>query len=300
MHICAPKCVRSGRWLPAVGAHGRRRAERTAAPAVSAQVLAQQGHHVCTPLAKTRRLANDIFDVVAAPGLRVGHIARATRALVRSIVMAAPRPPFHIAIFCRPLIAGHVKTRLIPAYGANGSAFIYAQLVERTLRTVSETEATASLWVVGDTQHASVIDWARRYCLPAYAQCEGDLGERMSTCLAVLAKTQRRVLLIGTDCPTFTAEILQDAAAALGESCHWVFTPAEDGGYVLVGSNAPRREPFAGIAWSTDAVMQQTRSALRANGLLWAETTTLWDVDEAADVKRASAAGLIASVEKTQ
>ena len=212
--------------------------------------------------------------------------------------MATPKPPFHIAIFCRPLIAGHVKTRLIPAYGANGSAVIYAQLVERTLRTVSETEATASLWVAGDTEHASVTDWAQRYRLPVHSQCRGDLGKRMSQCLAFLANTQHRVLLIGTDCPAFTAEILQGAAAALGESCHWVFTPVEDGGYALVGSNAPRSEPFADIAWSTSAVMPQTRSALRANGLLWAETTILWDVDEAADVERARAAGWIASAAK--
>ena len=212
--------------------------------------------------------------------------------------MAVPTPPFHIAIFCRPLIAGHVKTRLIPAYGASGSAFIYAQLVERTLRTVSETEATASLWVAGDTEHASVTDWAQRYRLPVHSQCQGGLGERMSQCLAFLANTQHRVLLIGTDCPAFTAETLQGAAAALDESCHWVFTPVEDGGYALVGSNAPRSEPFADIAWSTSAVMPQTRSALRANGLHWAETTILWDVDEAADVERARAAGWIASAAK--
>ena len=207
--------------------------------------------------------------------------------------MAALKPPFHIAIFCRPLIAGHVKTRLIPAYGANGSAVIYAQLVERTLRTVSETEATASLWVAGDTQHASVTDWAQRYCLPVHSQCQGDLGERMSQCLAFLAKTQHRVLLIGTDCPALTAEILQGAAATLSESCHWVFTPVEDGGYALVGSNAPRTEPFANIAWGTGGVMTQTRSALRASELVWAETATLWDVDEAADVERAQRLALI-------
>jgi uncharacterized protein len=201
--------------------------------------------------------------------------------------MTALKPAFHIAIFCRPLIAGLVKTRLVPAYGANGSARIYAQLVERTLRTVAETGATASLWVAGDTAHASVSDWAQRYSLPVHSQCDGELGERMSQCLTVLAETHERVLLIGTDCPAFTVEDLQGAAAALNEDCHWVFTPAEDGGYVLVGSNAPSAKPFTNIAWSTSEVMTQTRNALRANALMWAETTMLWDVDEAVDVERA-------------
>ena len=211
--------------------------------------------------------------------------------MVRLVVTTS----FHVAIFCRPLIAGQVKTRLIPAYGAKGAARIYAQLVERTLRTVAATGATTSLWVAGDTAHASVLDWARRYSLPVYSQCEGDLGERMSDCLAALAEKHDRVLLIGTDCPAFMVEDLQAAAACLGESCHWVFTPAEDGGYVLVGSNAPGSEPFANIAWSTAEVMTQTRSALRANALAWAETATLWDIDEAVDVERARNARLIDS-----
>ena len=207
--------------------------------------------------------------------------------------MAALKPPFHIAIFGRPLIAGQVKTRLIPTHGADGAARIYAQLVERTLQTVAASGATTSLWVAGDTAHASVSDWAQRYSLPVHPQCQGDLGERMSQCLATLATTHERVLLIGTDCPAFTAESLQAAAAALNENCHWVFTPAEDGGYVLVGSNAPSAAPFANIAWSTAEVMKQTRNALRANALEWAETTTLWDVDEAADVVRAQSLALI-------
>ena len=212
--------------------------------------------------------------------------------------MAAMQRPFHIAIFCRPLIAGQVKTRLIPTYGADGAARIYSQLVERTLRTVVETGATASLWVAGDTQHASVIDWALRFSLPVHAQSDGDLGARMSNCLVILAQTHGRVLLIGSDCPAFTADDFHAAAATLSKSCHWVFAPAEDGGYVLVGSNAASADPFTSIAWSTSEVMMQTRNALRLNALAWAETATLWDVDEAADVERAISAGLIAGAPK--
>ena len=206
--------------------------------------------------------------------------------------------PFHIAIFCRPVVAGHVKTRLIPTYAAVGAARIYAQLAERTLQTVVESGATASLWVAGDTQHASVIDWAQRFSLPVHPQCDGDLGERMLNCLVTLAEKHARVLLVGTDCPVFTADDFDAAAAALSTSCHWVFAPAEDGGYVLVGSNAPSAEPFANIAWSTSEVMTQTRNALLANAMTWAETATLWDVDEVADVARAITAGLIVGAPK--
>ena len=212
--------------------------------------------------------------------------------------MAGFKLPFHIAIFCRPVVAGQVKTRLIPTYAEDGAAHIYAQLVERTLQTVAQSGATASLWVAGDTQHASVTNWAQRFSLSVHSQCDGDLGERMLNCLVTLAEKHARVLLVGTDCPVLTADDLGAAAAALSTTCHWVFSPAEDGGYVLVGSNAPSAEPFANIAWSTSEVMAQTRTALRVNAMTWAEAATLWDVDEAADVARAISSGLIAGAPK--
>jgi uncharacterized protein len=203
----------------------------------------------------------------------------------------------HIAVFCRPLISGQVKTRLIPAFGADGATAIYAQLVARTLQTVAAAldafDATASLWVAGDVAHASVRDWATRYTLPVNSQGEGDLGARMLHCLTTLITEHESVLLIGTDCPALTVSDLHAASLALTSECPWVFTPAEDGGYVLVGSNAPRAEPFADITWSTPEVMAQTQRALQRGGLRWAEMPTRWDVDDARDVERAVAAGVI-------
>ncbi len=211
--------------------------------------------------------------------------------------MSAVASRTHIAVFCKPLIPGRVKTRLIPTLGEAAATGIYSQLVEHTLRTVHAAtalmNASASLWVAGDVAHTSALDWSQRFSLPTYAQCEGDLGEKMFHCLATLARFDATVLLIGTDCPALNVSDLQAAAAALNASNPWVFAPAEDGGYVLVGTNAPARAPFANIAWSTPEVMQQTRAALRNHALSWQETRTLWDVDEATDVGRARQAGWI-------
>ena len=41
---------------------------------------------------------------------------------------------------------------------------------------------------------------------------------------------------------------------------------------------------FDGIAWSTSAVMAQTRDRLQAAGLRWAELPAVADVDEPADL----------------
>ena len=199
--------------------------------------------------------------------------------------------PFHIAVFCKAPVAGSVKTRLIPAYGAEGAKDIYVQLAERTLATVHATcaaqGASASLWVADDLTHEAVQRWRKEFSMPTHGQVGADLGARMLHCLQAMHEKHRRILLIGTDCPAFTPEHLHRAANALTDSCAWVFTPAEDGGYVLVGSNAPTAEPFTDIAWSTRNVMQQTRAALSAASLRWADMDTLWDVDVEADVLRA-------------
>jgi uncharacterized protein len=204
----------------------------------------------------------------------------------------------HIAVFCRPLLAGVVKTRLIPAYGAEGATRIYEQLVMRTLATVRQTclisGGTASLWVAGDMTHHSIAAWSQPDHLDVFGQAEGDLGEKMLDCLRRLQEHHARVVLIGTDCPALTPEYLCAAEEAMTPMCPWVFGPVEDGGYALVGSSTAHAAPFTGIAWSTPGVMAQTRAALRANQLGFSELPMLWDVDEPDDVKRAREAGLFA------
>lgn len=217
--------------------------------------------------------------------------------MVRLPLNVVPTRSLHIAVFCKPLIRGQVKTRLIPRYGVDGATAIYSQLVGRTLQMVRascvDLEASASLWVAGDTTHPSVLDWAQRFALATNEQCAGDLGAKMLHCLSTLTGDHQRVLLIGSDCPALATDHLRAADASLSDACHWVFTPAEDGGYVLVGTSAPTPRPFMDIPWSTPLVMAQTRTALRSAALAWRELPTLWDVDEPADVERARLAGWI-------
>ena len=109
----------------------------------------------------------------------------------------------------------------------------------------------------------------------------------------------KHAICIGTDCPALTVRHLHDAAAALRAGHDAVISPAEDGGYTLIG--LARHEPrlFTGISWSSDQVMRQTRERLRDCGLRWLELETLWDIDRPEDWQRLQRSGLIdPSVEK--
>src|ERR1041384_2645747 len=76
------------------------------------------------------------------------------------------------------------------------------------------------------------------------------------------ARGYRRVVMIGTDAPEVRRRTVERAFRMLRNTAA-VFQPTHDGGYALIGLRE-NVDVFSGIAWSTDEVMSQTRSRLRA------------------------------------
>lgn len=215
---------------------------------------------------------------------------------------------FHIAVFARAPLAGRAKTRLIPLLGAAGAAAVQRAMTLRTLQAAcAAAPGQVSLWAADAADHPFFAQCAARFGLRCRSQCAGDLGRRMVDCLQRQLVLHRAVLLIGTDCPCWTVADLGAAARALQDGARMVLTPAEDGGYVLVGARraaAPGDAPlpvfaFQAIDWGTARVMAQTRARLAALGWQagrdWRELPPLWDVDTPEDYLRAQAAGLLAA-----
>jgi rSAM/selenodomain-associated transferase 1 len=205
--------------------------------------------------------------------------------------MAPATPePVALAILTRAPTAGAVKTRLIPALGPEGAAALHARLIERTVETACAARiGPVTLWVTPAPPHAYFTALASRFPVGLAAQPDGDLGARMlAACQAVAGP----VIVIGTDCPALTPLHLREATDVLRAGNDAVVVPAEDGGYVLIGSRQPQPNLFAGMTWSTDRVMAQTRQRLAQHGLRWHELAPLWDVDRPEDLARVRAAGL--------
>jgi uncharacterized protein len=200
--------------------------------------------------------------------------------------------PVEVAILAKAPVAGLAKTRLIPALGAAGAARLHRRLVLRTLAVVAEAGLVPTLWCAPSPSHRFFRALRSTVLLACEPQAEGDIGQRMH---AVFEQHTRRskapLLLIGSDCPVFSASHLRLAAQRLLSGDDAVVTPAEDGGYVLIGLNQPQAVLFEGLAWSTSEVMAQTRQRLRAAGLRHSEMPTLWDVDTPQDLARWQALG---------
>jgi rSAM/selenodomain-associated transferase 1 len=196
------------------------------------------------------------------------------------VLAKAPRP-------------GLAKTRLVPLLGEERAAALQARLIKHALKTAR----AASLGAIELHGEPADDDFLRccagHYGAALLPQSKGDLGERMRTAIESALDAGASAILIGADCPALTARDLRFAARSLDEGNDAVFTPTEDGGYALVALRRSDPTLFEGMAWSTPAVMEETRARLRNLGWRWRELETLWDVDVPADYERLLGAGLL-------
>jgi len=190
-----------------------------------------------------------------------------------------------IALLARAPRPGAVKTRLIPALGAEGACRLHCRLVERSLALASALGLPVELWLDGDPDSAEVAGWCARYAPSLHRQGGGDLGRRMQQAAAGALRRGAPVLLLGGDCPTLQLRDLRRALRLLGRNAA-VLAPAHDGGYVLLGLRHSSPALFARIPWGTRHVLRATRGRLARLG--WRHALLDWqhDLDRPADLRR--------------
>lgn len=198
-----------------------------------------------------------------------------------------------VVVFAKAPQTGKVKTRLAAAIGAEAAARLHARLVERAVATAIAAGCGPVELHASPSHHAFLGALARRLGLRLCRQAPGDVGERMHHAFRRGLRSHARMILIGSDCPALTAADVRRAARLLC-GCDAVIAPAEDGGYPLIGLARNSPALFAGIAWSTTAVMKQTRERFAALGWRWRELRTVWDVDRPEDLSRLERERLLA------
>jgi len=192
-------------------------------------------------------------------------------------------PETALIVFARAPVPGRAKTRLAPLLGEEGAARLHARLLRKTLRTALAAGFDGvHLYCTPRIAGPFFRALGRRHGVRLHTQGRGDLGERMYRAL----RRHTGAVLIGCDCPALTPRDLQAARRALRAGADAVFSPAEDGGYALIGLRRASRLLFTGIRWGGAGVMEQTRARLRRLGWRWKELRTVWDVDRPEDVLR--------------
>jgi uncharacterized protein len=175
---------------------------------------------------------------------------------------------------------GRVKTRLARDIGPAAAVRFYrANLGHVTHRLARDPRFQTCLAIAPDTDRARVAFPPQ---VLRFGQGGGDLGQRMQRLFD--RALPGPVIIIGTDIPAVTSEMIADAFKVLCTH-DAVFGPATDGGYWLVGVRSARRTPhmFAHVRWSTEWALADTLRNLAGRRVGFVDV--LSDVDSAADVR---------------
>lgn len=192
----------------------------------------------------------------------------------------------NLIVFAKWPRPGRTKTQLIPAVGPERAAAIQRSMTGRTLLTCRIASAGHPIGIgvcFSEGRQCQMRGWLGRG-LDYVRQPDPHLGRRLTGIFGTtLTDPGRRTIVVGTDCPGLTADIIHTAFDALG-SHDLVLGPATDGSYYLVGLSRPSPDLFANIPWGTDAVLRETLSRAETLGMSIHWLPPLTDVDVPADL----------------
>lgn len=187
-----------------------------------------------------------------------------------------------IVVFAKQPVPGTVKTRLARTIGPVAASRVYAALLDHTLEAAVGSGLPVVLAVAG----GEASDWTPPTPARVILQTGVDLGERMRNAFdARFESGAEGVILIGSDLPLVSADLLASAAAALGR-VPIVLGPASDGGYWLIGQRAPGRDLFSDVPWSSHRTLAATREKIARTGEGHEELSELSDLDNHRDLRR--------------
>lgn len=183
-----------------------------------------------------------------------------------------------LIIFVKNIILGKVKTRLAKTIGTQGAFEVYKFIVDGLEKETSKLDSEKQIYfsdvVIGEK-------WPND---TKKVQSEGDIGVRMKNAFQeAFQEGYKRVVLVGSDIPDLTNEIIEKSFSKLKKS-EVVIGPSEDGGYYLIGLNKMNTSLFENIEWSTEYVLNQTVSKVGSYSLV----DELNDVDTIEDLEKSS------------
>jgi hypothetical protein len=190
-----------------------------------------------------------------------------------------------VGVMARAPLAGHCKTRLARAIGAERAAEVYRAMLLDTLAACSTLPFSRRLLLAAPENDGAAR--LRALAPPAWSvreQVGANLGARLAHARSVVSGDA--LILASSDSPTAPLQELRAALAAWNDPRQVLLGPCDDGGYYLIGLAIPETRVFDGIPWSTNTVLERTVARCRELGLEVRELPMAYDVDEPEDLER--------------
>lgn len=185
-----------------------------------------------------------------------------------------------LIIFTKNPELGKAKTRVAATLGDHAALDIYKQLLEITRNVVTDVQDVHRLLFYSETI-AHDDGWSN-VTFDKHLQSNGDLGDRMEQAFLHALEISDKALIIGSDCPYITPEIIEYALSSLAKY-DVVVGPTFDGGYYMIGMKKLHTSLFRNMTWSTEEVYDTTIQRINDLGLTHWVAPKLNDIDYAED-----------------
>ncbi|MBQ6900451.1 MAG: TIGR04282 family arsenosugar biosynthesis glycosyltransferase [Firmicutes bacterium] len=189
-----------------------------------------------------------------------------------------------IILFTRVPLAGKTKTRLMPFLSGEECAAVHSKIIRRVYETCCSADADLIVFYTPEDEEGKLRKLLGDKNTEFVAQKGENLGERMGRAFEyVFDKQYKKVVLIGTDIPEISREILDEAFAALGIS-QCVINPTADGGFYLLGMKDEYTDGWQIDQYGNSSVFEATVSRLEERGISTSVGTKLQDIDTREDL----------------
>lgn len=193
-----------------------------------------------------------------------------------------------LAIFVQTPGFSPVKTRLADTLGIRSAELFYRKSICAVEAVAIETKRISEglicpYWAVGESQTLEHSLWGK---FTSLYTGPGGLGHRMHHVYSQLLQNYDFVILIGSDSPQISPELIVKTAAMIIETDQFVMGPARDGGfYLLGGSRSIGIECFTSVTYSCDNTASNMINELEKTGRVKI-INQLTDVDTVGDFEQ--------------
>lgn len=191
-----------------------------------------------------------------------------------------------LVIFAKAPQENCVKTRLVPPLTPAQATELYRCFLRDTYANVNQLQNASTIvaYTPAGTEH--LFTELLPGCQLLLQEGEG-FGPRLFGCFqSLFAQGYQSICVMDTDSPTLPHEVVARGFQALESARDTVVLgPSADGGYYLIGLNAPHPALFENISWSTSRVLAETVAQAQALGLQIERLPQWYDIDTEAELR---------------
>lgn len=188
-----------------------------------------------------------------------------------------------LVLLCKRPALGHSKQRLAVQVGQAQALQFARMLLDCALEDLNHWPGPKAI----SPDQPQFLGWGSTLCPDALClpQQGGNLGQRLNDLDSQLrARGQRRLIFIGSDCPTLAMHHYHEVDSLLAEY-DTVLLKAQDGGVALMASNRPWPE-LSRLPWSTERLGQALADSCSHAGHSVVLAGELFDIDHLEDLTR--------------